>query len=206
MGVARPEALRWAWRRFKAPTSEHHPTGASPAVMKTASLSLAGCDCRPMGTSPIETKTAPRVFGYCVSKRRQELTELDSRDASKIRRGGRASGSRRAIRCHVCLSSDRTACAEPLLLSSLLDVWQAWDAILRVVLPRGSVMSVEGVQSANARASSDGGKPRRDGDRVAIARWLRLPSDGDKPHRNEERSACVWLSHCEACWRMDRVY
>ena len=148
MGVARPEALRWAWRRFKAPTSEHHPTGASPAVMKTASLSLAGCDCRPMGTSPIETKTAPRVFGYCVSKRRQELTELDSRDASKIRRGGRASGSRRAIRCHVCLSSDRTACAEPLLLSSLLDVWQAWDAILRVVLPRGSAMGVEGVQSA----------------------------------------------------------
>ena len=205
MGVARPEALRWAWRRFKAPTPDHHPTGASPAVMGTASLSLPGCDCRPMGTSPIETKTAPRVFGYCVSKRRQELTELDSRDASKIRRGGRASESRRAIRCHVCLSSDRTACAEPLLLSSLLDVWQAWDAILRVVLPRGFAMGVEGVQSANARSSSDGGKPRRDGGRVAIACWLRLPSDGDKPHRNEERSACVCLPHFEACYRMDRV-
>jgi hypothetical protein len=37
-------ALRRAWR------------GASPDVMGTASLSLAGCDCRPMGTSPIETK------------------------------------------------------------------------------------------------------------------------------------------------------
>jgi hypothetical protein len=28
--------------------------------------------------------------------------------------------------------------------------------------------------------------PRRDGERIAVACWLRLPSDGDKPHRNEE--------------------
>ena len=82
-------------------------SGGTPRGMETASLSLAGCDCRPMGTSPIETKIAPRVFGYRISKRRQELTELDSRDA-------RASGSRRARRCHVCLSSDRTARAVPL--------------------------------------------------------------------------------------------
>jgi hypothetical protein len=44
------------------PPSDHHPTGSSPAVMETASLSLAGCDCRPMGTSPIETKSAPRLL------------------------------------------------------------------------------------------------------------------------------------------------
>jgi hypothetical protein len=29
--------------------------------------------------------------------------------------------------------------------------------------------------------------PRRDGDRAAIACWLRVPSDGGKPHRNEDR-------------------
>ena len=58
---------------------------------------------------------------------------------------------------------------------------------------------------ATIGSSSDGGKPRRDGGRVAIARWLRLPSDGGKPHRNEDRSACVWLLHFEACYRMDRV-
>ncbi|MFN9603897.1 MAG: hypothetical protein ACK6A7_10705, partial [Planctomycetota bacterium] len=34
-------------------------------------------------------------------------------------------------------------CAVPLLLSSLLDVWQAWDAILRVVLSRGFARGVE---------------------------------------------------------------
>jgi hypothetical protein len=68
-----------------APPSDHHPTGASPVVMGTASLSLAGCDCRPMGTSPIETKTAPRVFAYRISKRARAWTGLTSRDASKIR-------------------------------------------------------------------------------------------------------------------------
>ena len=66
-------------------------------------------------------------------------------------------------------------------------------------------MGVEAVQSANARSSSDGGKPRRDGDRVAIASWLRLPSDGDKPHRNEDRSACVWLLRFEASTGTDRA-
>jgi hypothetical protein len=44
--------------------------------------------------------------------------------------------------------------------------------------------------SASGTVPSDhhptGVNPRRDGDRVAIACWLRLPSDGDKPHRNEE--------------------
>jgi hypothetical protein len=30
--------------------------------METASLSLAGCDCRPMGASPIETTIAPHLF------------------------------------------------------------------------------------------------------------------------------------------------
>jgi hypothetical protein len=68
-----------------APPSDHHPTGASPAVMETASLSLAGCDCRPMGTSPIETKIAPRVFAYRISKRPRAWTGLISRDASKNR-------------------------------------------------------------------------------------------------------------------------
>ena len=47
-----------------------------------------------------------------------------------------------------------------------------------------------GVEGGNARHHriiiSDGGKPRRDGGRIAIACWLRLPSDGDKPHRNED--------------------
>ena len=66
-------------------------------------------------------------------------------------------------------------------------------------------MGVEAVQSANVGASSDGGKPRRDEDRVAIARWLRLPSDGDKPHRNEDRSACVWLLRFEASTGTDRA-
>jgi hypothetical protein len=84
------------------PPSDHHPTGASPAVMGTASLSLAGCDCRPMGTSPIETKTAPRVFGYRISKRAGGWNGFISRDA-------RASGLKRATPCHVCLSSNRAA-------------------------------------------------------------------------------------------------
>ena len=39
-----------------------------------------------------------------------------SRDWSKIRRGGQASGLKRATPCHVFLASDRTARAEPLLL------------------------------------------------------------------------------------------
>ncbi|MFN9602183.1 MAG: hypothetical protein ACK6A7_01895, partial [Planctomycetota bacterium] len=63
-----------------------------------------------------------------------------------------------------------------------------------------------GSKLAPIGSSSDGGKPRRDGDRVAIACWLRLPSDGDKPQRNEESSACVCLSHFEACSRTDRAY
>ena len=54
---------------------------------------------------------------------------IDSRDASKIRRGGRASGLKRATPCHVYSTSNRSACAVPLLLSNLLDVWHAWDAI-----------------------------------------------------------------------------
>ena len=83
-----------------------------------------------MATSPIETRSVPRVLGYCVSKRRQELTELDSRDA-------RASGLKRATPCHVYSTSDRTARAEPLLLGSLLDVWQAWDAIGAASQPAG---------------------------------------------------------------------
>jgi len=37
-------------------------------------------------------------------------SSINSRDA-------RASGLKRAIRCHVYITSDRTACAEPLLLS-----------------------------------------------------------------------------------------
>ncbi|MFN6162037.1 MAG: hypothetical protein ACK5AC_06675 [Planctomycetota bacterium] len=103
------------------------------------------------------------------------MTELDSRDASKIRRGGRASGLKRARRCHVCLTSDRTACAVPLVLIAYGDTQFGWHA-------------------------------QGHGDRVAIARWLRLPSDGDKPHRNEDRSACVWLLRFEASSRMDRAY
>jgi hypothetical protein len=55
--------------------------------MWAASLSLAGCDCRPMGTSPIETKIAPRMFGYRISKRAGAWTGFISRDA-------RASGLR----------------------------------------------------------------------------------------------------------------
>jgi hypothetical protein len=100
---------------------------------------------------------------------------IASRDASKIRRGGRASGLKRATPCHVCLSSDRTARAVPLVLIAYGDAQFGWHA-------------------------------QGHGDRVAIARWLRLPSDGDKPHRNEDRSACVWLPHFEACSRMDRAY
>jgi hypothetical protein len=59
---------------------------------------------------------------------------------------------------------------------------------------------------ATIGSSSDGGKPRRDGDRVAIACWLRLTSNGGKPHRNEDRSAFVCLPHFEASSRMDRAY
>ena len=46
---------RGAMLRFRARPSDHHPTGINPAVMKSASLTLAGCDCRPTGTSPVET-------------------------------------------------------------------------------------------------------------------------------------------------------
>jgi hypothetical protein len=121
VGVARPEALRWAWRGQRTPPSDHHPTGASPAVMGAASLSLAGCDCRPMGTSPIETKIAPRVFGYRISKRALAWTGLISRDA-------RASGLRCQQHGHVCLTSDRTACAVPLVLIAYGDTQFGWHA------------------------------------------------------------------------------
>jgi len=120
--------------------------------METASLSLAGCDCRPMGASPIETTIARRVFGYCVSKRRQELTELDSRDA-------RASGSRRAIRCHVCLTSDRTACAVPLVLIAYGDAQFGWHA-----QEHGDRVAI----ACWLRLPSDGGKPHRNDDRSAF--------------------------------------
>ena len=141
-----------------APPSDHHPTGASPAVMGAASLSLAGCDCRPMGASPIETRIAPRVFGYCASKRRQELTELDSRDASKIRRGGRASGLKRARRCHVCLSSDRTACAVPLVLIAYGDTQFGGQA-----QGHGDRVAI----ACWLRLPSDGDKPHRNEERSA---------------------------------------
>ncbi|MFN7333269.1 MAG: hypothetical protein ACK5ST_01570, partial [bacterium] len=62
--------------------------------MGTASLSLAGCDCRPMETSPIETRIAPRVFAYRISKRARAWTGFVSRDA-------RASGLKRATARHV---------------------------------------------------------------------------------------------------------
>ncbi|MFN9715232.1 MAG: hypothetical protein ACK57G_15700, partial [Planctomycetota bacterium] len=68
--------------------------------MGTASLSLAGCDCRPMGTSPIETKSAPRVFGYRISKRARAWTGFISRDA-------RASGLRGQHHGHVHYGSNR---------------------------------------------------------------------------------------------------
>jgi hypothetical protein len=42
-----------------------------------------------------------------------------------VSRDAQASGLKRATTCHVCLSSDRTARAEPLLIYGLLDVWQA---------------------------------------------------------------------------------
>jgi hypothetical protein len=102
--------------------------------MGTASLSLAGCDCRPMGTSPIETRIAPRVFGYCVSKRPRAWTGLISRDASENRAWRtsirvearktlpcslhfRPDGSRRSavIRRLVPNRYDSVACAVPIL-------------------------------------------------------------------------------------------
>jgi hypothetical protein len=75
---------------------------------------------------------------------------INSRDASKIRRGGRASGLKCATPCHVCLSSDRTARAEPLLLSGVLDVWQAGDAI-------GAASQPAGDASLSRRTPSDDG-------------------------------------------------
>ena len=38
--------------------------------------------------------------------------------------------------------------------------------------------------------------PRRDGDRVAFAFWLRVPFDGGKSHRNEECGTIVVSSKC----------
>jgi len=139
----------------RTPRSDHHPTGASPAVMGTASLSLAGYDCRPMGTSPIETRIVPREFAYRISKRRQEPTELDSRDA-------RASGLKRARRCHVCLSSDRTACAVLLVLIAYGDA------------QFGGQAQGHGDRIAIAfwlRLPSDGDKPHRNEERSAYV-WL----------------------------------
>ena len=54
-GRHRVACPRGAMLRFRARPSDHHPTGINPAVMKSASLTLAGCDCRPTGTSPVET-------------------------------------------------------------------------------------------------------------------------------------------------------
>jgi hypothetical protein len=118
--VARPRSSAMGVEAVQSvPPSDHHPTGASPAVMETASLSLAGCDCRPMGTSPIETKIAPRVFAYRISKRPRAWTGFVSRDA-------RASGLKRATPCHVYSTSNRTARAEPRVLS------ESDDGLLRV--------------------------------------------------------------------------
>jgi hypothetical protein len=41
--------------------------------------------------------------------------------------------------------------------------------------------------------------PRRDGERIAFARWLRLLSDGDKPQRNEEPSGWKRTEHRDVC-------
>ena len=146
-------------------------SGGTPRGMGAASLSLAGCHCRPMGTSPIETRIAPRVFGYRISKRARAWTGFISRDA-------RASGLKRATPCHVTSTSDRTACAVPLALIAEGEAQSGWHA-QRLCDGRGG-----GSKRATIGSSSDGGEPRCDGGRVAIACWLRLPSDGGKPQRN----------------------
>ena len=45
-----------------------------------------------------------------------------------VSRDARASGLKRARRCHVCLSSDRTACAVPLVLIAYGDTQFGWRA------------------------------------------------------------------------------
>jgi hypothetical protein len=53
----------------------------------------------------------------------------------------------------------------------------------RVACPRGAMLS-SGAPTSDHHPT--GINPRRDGDRVAVACWLRLASDGDKPQRNEK--------------------
>jgi len=53
----------------------------------------------------------------------------------------------------------------------------------RVACPRGAMIRSGALPSDH---HPTGINPRRDGDRVALVCWLRLPSDGDKPQRNEE--------------------
>ncbi len=54
--------------------------------------------------------------------------------------------------------------------------------------PRGlPTWSDAQIPRAIIRSSSDGDKPRRDEERFAYARWLRLSSDGDEPRRNARR-------------------
>ncbi|MFO0180435.1 MAG: hypothetical protein ACK517_01500, partial [bacterium] len=53
-----------------------------------------------------------------------------------------ASGLKRARRCHVCLSSDRTACAVPLVLIAYGDTQFGWHA-QRLCDGRGGVLLAE---------------------------------------------------------------
>ncbi len=53
-------------------------------------------------------------------------SSIASRDASKIRRGGRASGLKLATTYHVYSTSNRTARAEPLLLIAYGDAQFGW--------------------------------------------------------------------------------
>ena len=77
---------------------------------------------------------------------------IDSRDA-------RASGLKRARRCHVCLSSDRTACAVPLVLIAYGDAQFGGQA-----QGHGDRVAI----ACWLRLPSDGGKPHRNEDRSAF--------------------------------------
>jgi len=79
-----------------------------------------------------------------------------------VSRDARASGLKRARRCHVCLSSDRTACAVPLVFIAYGDAQFGGQA-----QGHGDRVAI----ACWLRLPSDGGKPHRNEDRSAFV-WL----------------------------------
>jgi len=88
--VARPEALRWTWVRSGKSPPYHHPTGTNLCRDgENALRSCAGCQYRPMGASPIVTKTASwrddEPKGHHASRPRRALIATRERRLTRRR-------------------------------------------------------------------------------------------------------------------------